>query len=482
MPLLSILFVVYLGVASLLALRNWRWGPLLIVAAAALQDPLRKVHPGAPAWFTLSIAPIFTAMVLGAMQHIPDWWSRFRWYERPVAKAIVAFAAGMVVPIAIDFQYGIVGFKLALMGGFFYGTALANIVLGFYYGYQPAQLRRLLAFHAIVTAVMLIGVPLESHNVFPDWLAVGTKAMGNIWIRYIPGRQVRMLCGFYRSPDVMGWHATVMVISALMLALISRGFLVRLFWMALAGWGTMGTFLCGRRKFFYMLPVFALTVLWLNRRQLGRFAPGAVLVGLLAGGAFLVVYERVGPSEDVEVYYFATAGETVDRMKAHSWDTLVATFMDPTHGGLLGLGLGAASTGGHLVESAGKPRAWQEGGLGRLGVELGVPGFLCALFLVWTMVRRMFRVSGILSRSQDPDAKLFVGVFALAIANGASFVVSGQVFGDPFVGFYYSLLLGSVLAGELALEPVSEVPPDSQPAAPLRQPGGRGAPFSAGGG
>lgn len=472
MPLATILFLAYLAAASFLALQNWRRGPFLIVLAAALQDPIRKVHPGAPAWFVLSIAPVFGGMVLGAMQRLPDWWPRFRWYEAPVAKAILVFMAGMVIPVLIDLRYGVSGIKLALMGGFFYGTALANIVLGFYYGNHPGLARRLLAFHVLVTAVMLIGVPLEYRGAFPEWTALGTKVLGNIWIRYIPGYQVRMFCGFYRSPDIMGWHATLMAMTAILLALLSRGILAKLFWLALAGWGMVGTFFCGRRKFFYMLPLFLLAVLWLNRRRLGRFAPQVVLVGGLALGVFLTIYERVGPYEDVAIYYFRTAGDTMGRAKAHGVDSVIVTFTQAYAGGILGKGLGAAATGAHHITSDEKPRAWQEGGLDRLAVELGLPGFLCALFLGWTVARRMVRVGGILGRTQDPDARLFVGILAIAIANAGSFVVSGQIFGDPFVGFFFSLLLGISLAGEVALAPAAPVAPEV-PAprlqAPVRQ-------------
>lgn len=459
MPITTILFLAYLGVASLLTLQNWRLGPILIVLAAALQDPIRKVHPGAPAWFVLSIAPVFGAMVLGAMRQIPDWWPRFRWYEAPVAKAILVFVGGLVIPVLIDLRYGVGGIKLALMGGFFYGTALANIVLGFYYGNQPGLARRVLAFHVLVTAIMLVGVPLEYRGVFPDWDALGTRVMGNVWIRHIPGYQVRMFAGFYRSPDIMGWHATLMAMTALALALLSRGLFAKLGWLALSGWGMVGTFFCGRRKFFYMLPLFLLAVLWLNRRQLGRFAPQLVLIGMLALGSFMVIYERIGPYEDVAVYYFRTAGDTLGRAKTHGWDSVIGTFATSQQGGLLGKGLGAAATGAHHIASDDKPTTWQEGGLDRLAVELGLPGFLCALFLAWTVARRMIRVGRILGERQDPDSRLLLGILAMAVANAASFVVSGQIFGDPFVGFFFSLLLGISLAGEVASLPgVSPTP------------------------
>ncbi len=457
MPLSTILFLIYLAAAVFLTLQDWRRGPFFTILAAALQDPLRKLHPGAPAWFVLSIAPIFGAMLLGSIQEIPGWWARFRWYENPVATGILVFSAGLVIPVFVSLTYGIPGIKLALMGGFFYGTALVNVVLGFYYGYQTGMLRKLIMFHVLVTAIMLIGVVLEYRDVFPEWDALGTKVLGNIWIRYIPGYQIRMISGFYRSPDIMGWHATMMVMACLVLAFSSRESGWKILWMLLSGWGIVGTYLCGRRKFFYMLPIFGLALLWLNRRQLGRFAPQSIIAMALACAVFVLGYERIGPYEDVEVYYFQTVSDAV--VRANPWAALLETFSNPYHGGFFGKGLGAAATGAHHVSDPGKPRTWQEGGLERLAVELGVPGFLCALFLAVTTLRRALRVGDALGVILEPDARLYTGVLAMAAANGASFVVSGQIFGDPFVGFFFSLVVGAVLAGELALAPAESAPP-----------------------
>jgi len=451
MPLQTILFVAYIAGATLFAFTNWRSGPFLIVLAAALQDPIRKTTPGAPAWLILGVAPIFAAWAIGLISRHPGWWAEFRWREPVLARAVTVFAGGLVIPVLIDLQYGIGGIKLIIMGMLLYGVVIANLVLGFYYGGDISVVRRLFRWHVLVTAVMLVGVVLEYRLVYPDWYALGTKAMGNTWIRHIPGRQIRMIAGFYRSPDIMGWHATTAALLAMLLALTSRSFLPRFAWMALSGWALLGTFLCGRRKFFYMIPFFLLAMTWLSLRRRGSGAAKFAALGVVSLALFYGIYAAVGPYEDVAVYYFATARDTVQRAQDFGIWEMLGTFQQS---GYLSKGLGAAATGAHHLQSADdRPSTWQEGGLGRLAVELGLPGLLCAFWLAYVLLRRLHAQARETGAAGTPTGDLYLGVYALILANGASFVISGQIFGEPFVGFFFSLLLGIALASTREREP-----------------------------
>jgi hypothetical protein len=465
MPIHTLLFVAYIVGATLFAFTSWRSGPFLIVLAAALQDPIRKTTPEAPAWLILGVAPIFAAWTIGMISRHPGWWSEFRWREPRLARGVEIFGAGLIIPVLIDLQYGIGGIKLIVMGMLLYGVVIANLVLGFYYGGDLGVVRRLFRWHVLVTAVMLVGVVLEYRSVFPDWYALGTKAMGNVWIRYIPGYNVRMISGFYRSPDIMGWHATTAALLAMLLALTSRSFLPRLAWTAISGWALVGTFLCGRRKFFYMIPLFLLAMTWLSLRRRGSGAAKFAALGVVSMGLFYGIYAAVGPYEDVAVYYFRTMGDTAQRAKDFGIWEVVSTFQQS---GYLGQGLGSAATGAHRLETSDdRPRTWQEGGLGRLAVELGLPGLLCAFWLAYVLLVRLQAQARTSGASGGASGDLYLGVYALILANGTSFVISGQIFGEPFVGFFFSLLLGIALASTRlaapAFQPValprrSEVP------------------------
>jgi len=48
----------------------------------------------------------------------------------------------------------------------------------------------------------MIGTFLEYFNV--PWRVLGTVALSEFNLRYLPGLEIRMLSGFYRAPDIMG--------------------------------------------------------------------------------------------------------------------------------------------------------------------------------------------------------------------------------------------------------------------------------------
>lgn len=444
---MTYVFVVLVAVCAVVAWRHWRSGIFLMIVIAALQDPIRKTTPDAPAWFVLSTIPVLAASVLGLLRDMPDWWSHFQHVERPLARAIGVFALYLILPTMLILRYGVTGIQLAIMGGLFYGAFLCAIIMGVLWGDSPRRTLRLLGVYVTVTALALIGVPLQYLGLFPDWLALGTEAMEMEWIRHIPGVIITMYAGFYRSPDIMGWHATTALMAAYILANASRRLWVRGVWIAMCGWCAVGTVLCGRRKMAYMLPILLISMLWCQRHRLQVHWPRHALVTGLGLLFFIFAYDRIGPYDEVTTYYIDTADEILERGTAHGIATVKTTLFHQ-RSGLLGYGLGAASTGGHhTMGGGGRPRAWQEGGVSRLAVELGLPGLILFGWLVSVLGRRMYQIACWHGRQDHAVSSIYVGLFSLIVANGMSFVVSGQIFGDPFIAFFVSLLAGVELSG-----------------------------------
>ncbi|MFM7368770.1 MAG: hypothetical protein ACKO2Z_13465, partial [Sphaerospermopsis kisseleviana] len=69
-----VLLISVLG--AILALRNWRQGIYWLVFLAAVQDPLRKMIPGAPASVLLASVPIILGIMLG-LSGQKDWLHSF---------------------------------------------------------------------------------------------------------------------------------------------------------------------------------------------------------------------------------------------------------------------------------------------------------------------------------------------------------------------------------------------------------------------
>jgi hypothetical protein len=112
--------------------------------------------------------------------------------------------------------------------------------------------------------------------------------------------------------------------------------------------------------------------------------------------------------------------------------------------GLLGAGLGTGSQGaqylGAMVQGA------AEGGLGKIWLELGAPGFVIIVWLIWAMMRHIWNVLKLMRGQSAALSRLSCGLASFVAANAASFVVASQVYGDIFVLLLVGMALGALLA------------------------------------
>ena len=165
-----------------------------------------------------------------------------------------------------------------------------------------------------------------------------------------------------------------------------------------------------------------------------------VLLVCVAGGA--LVYETIKPHESFATYYTGNTADIFDRFEKHGFDALWVTYQQY---GFFGAGLGSATQGTHHLNVA-RPKTWQEGGVSRIMVELGVPGLLCFLYFGYALLSTCWRV---VTRYVDKQARsfsLWAGLFTIMLANIGSFVVSGQIFGDPFISCLFAFLIGALLS------------------------------------
>lgn len=435
----ALLALVAFGAVS--ALSNWRAACYALILVGAIQDPVRKLTPGSPAYMVLATVPIWAGIVVGAWTQQPGLWHSFRSSFPRLAGVMALFVLAMLPAAAKSATYGHGSWQITLVGLFAYLSMLAGWLVGYAYPVREGDLARLLAFYCVVTAVMVVGAPMEYLGIGAESSALGTEAMGMKWVRNRSGYLIQMIAGFYRSPDVLGWHSVVLTMLASSLALWSSG-RTRLFWVTLAAWGIIGGMLCGRRKMMLMLPIFVLALLWLYRRHRSRErarSPLGVIVAAAVVGYAL--YQQMDPNPDVQRYYFVDTEDVVDRIASHGYQALIVTYRQS---GFWGEGLGTATQGTQHLRVA-RPRTWQEGGLGRLLVELGVPGFIAMAFLLLMLLRALLELTAGLG-THIRDFCLIAGLGAFFLANAASFIVSHQIFGDPFVNSFFSLMIGLLLS------------------------------------
>lgn len=456
------MIVPFLGLVMLsiaIAFFDWRRGWLMAIICGVLQDPVRKMTAGTPVALTFTIVVVYAAVLFAAQDGLRQHLREFR-----VRFANVAAAAGFVILFVLVaalngiVNFGIANWKVPLISLFLYMAPLPAIFIGYMYLRREKMLYGFLRFYALLTSVALVGTLLEFLRV--DWRALGLVANVKDYIRHLPGIQIRMLSGFYRAPDIMAWHAAMLTCIAIFFAI--RAGLGRQVWLwvALAGWGFLSCVLSGRRKAVYFVAVFMAVFLWryIKRMHAAQLVAFAIIFGVLG----YVVYD-LSTDRRSSVYTtgaMTTRSEVASRLEGGVVES-VRQF------GFLGAGLGTATQGVHHLLPSHENLGWQEGGLGKLVVELGVPGLLATFLLALVLSRTMLRIAN------HPDIEgssqlARVALFALITANAVNFLASAQAYTDPVLILITAFLIGCFFATAVLDERLAESP--VRPPQPLTAP------------
>jgi hypothetical protein len=422
---------------------NWREGMFWLVVIAAVQDPVRKLVPGAPVTITLMVTLVQLTMAFTLLLSHTSWWQDFRGVFPNVARWMSWLVIACMPAAAISATYGPGSWILTVLGAVSYGLLFAMIFVGFYWPTSVVSIRRLLGSYCILSSVMLSGTLIEYLGLFPDLPILGTKALEADWVRYSGTDVLELIAGFYRSPDVMGWHAATTAIFAIILAMTAR-LKARWWWLALTLLPIAALFVSGRRKMVYMLPVFAVVMLltyWRAGRTTKIVGFAAVLAVPLLG--ILMTSNWLGADSPFINYYGGNLGDVSDQLEGHSFRALVTTVQQS---GFFGAGLGVAAPGSHTFSNIARPRVWQESGPSRVMVELGVPGFTVMVCTILALIRTAW--SAVLKhvKANTPYAPYAASLLAFFLANLGSLLVSGQILADPFISAFVGITIGLVLS------------------------------------
>ncbi len=429
-----------IAAGAVLAWKNWRWGICVAILIGLLQDPLRKLLPGTPAILTLASIPVWIAVAAGAAKANRDFLVQFLRQFPRLHIWLQRFALYLLIPAALSFTYGRGSWQITLLGAFVYGFGFLMMVLGWQFPLSRLTVAVLLGFYVVCASIALVGGPLEHLGWDARWRTLGTTALGHIWVTHRTGTAVYMLSGFFRGPDVMGWHAVMVFMFAAIMALCSRG-KMRWMWIAAAIWGLLSLWLCGRRKMLAMIPVFlgCYTLLIYRFRSARRLVSTLGLLLLLIGSG-LHLAGRAYPESPVGDFYLTVFDEWEQQVVGHGVLSIITTVRQA---GFWGYGLGMGQQGTHNI-AVEKPRLWQESGPSKVVAELGIPGAILLLIVGFVLFRTAFEIVR-MGRS-DRDVYLSAGLFSVLIANLASAVVSAQVYGDPFIALFLSMILGVQLS------------------------------------
>lgn len=457
-------YLIFLGAACAYSLLDWRRGWFLVMVCGVIQDPVRKLSAGAPVQISFAVVGLYLVILFAARNEMREAAVEFTQRFRSISTGIAVFVFLLLIAALNGLvTYGFDKWKAPMISFVTYVIPMIAALLGYAWLQREEMMLRFFRLYATITSIALIGTVLEYLRVHSQLL--GLVSFEGDYIRHLPGIQIRMLSGIYRSPDVMAWHASMLASIGVAMALRAGLRRQMLIWSAVAGWGFFNCLIGGRRKAIYFVLVFCAAFLW---RYLRRVETGQVIASI---GLLLVLYAVVNQlsSDEGTSVYTRSAVATKVELGQRFEGGVMQTFREQ---GYMGAGLGTATQGVHHLLGS-NSIGWQEGGLGKVAMEVGLPGLLM-LFLMVIIVGRMLMV---LTRIGDvPGSSQFLRVmlFALVTANIAGFIASAQAYTDAVLALTAGFLVGGLFAAAALDErlpvPAQAIQVGPSESSPLRPP------------
>lgn len=455
--MLELALVLLFGVA-LVAFANWRGAFAICVVMALLQDPLRKMVPGQPVYFIVFVGVAFLAAFLGAhVARVPLAPGKIAGWRENLGQPFLWF----LVLAALQCVNSLVRFGnpvMTLIGLASYLAPIPAVVLAYRFALSRGELgmTRWMRFYVGLALVALTTVYLE-------WAGMGLRIFGEVGEGVLisgAGAYYRGNSGIFRAAEIAAWHSATVACFLVMLfwgkrfspAKILVALLIVVFLLGLGA-------LTGRRKMIIevaiFLSAFVCMVGWYQRGNL-RFAIVAAVLGVasyaVAVGSLAPDAESGYASERVTKTNTNEFGKYTERASTVFEDLprrLVDTGTQPVvwavQGfGIFGGGLGVGSQGAQHFGAP--PSGAAEGGLGKLTVELGVPGLFVVAWVLYRLVRWVRRILNSLSRTSPRHANFAYGLVAFLLANLAAFSVATQAYADMFILLTLGWSFGFLLA------------------------------------
>jgi hypothetical protein len=439
------IFIAFVFIGILICLADWRKGIFLCIIIGFLQDPIRKIIPGEPLYITALIALFAFATFIGAkMRFITFNFKILHEMKGFIRKPLNIF---MLLVFAQSFMafLTIGNLTIAGIGMLAYLSPVPILLLGFYFVRNKDDIFRVMKFYIFISILMSAGIYLSYMGFDWDMLgAVGTE----LYVYPVSGGAIRLHPGFFRSSEMAAWHAGASI-CLLFILFIAAKRETPFKWLSipLAAYFLLALILAGRRKIIAELILFIFLygfLLLYFRRGAMKLAAFTLVIGLLIaylGGAYIIE----DADSDLFKYFERPKGiveASIERLQIMTIGTLKYAVI---RNGFFGSGAGAGSQGAQYFGGGSQLVGYSaEGGLGKVLAELGVPGLMIFSWLLFALARYLKWILDETTRRDFLETLLIYGLVSFLIANAVVFVTAHQVFGDIFVLFVLSLIMGFV--------------------------------------
>jgi hypothetical protein len=345
-----------------------------------------------------------------------------------------------------------------LVGVLTYVMPLFSIVFAYQLACRQGGFRfdQFMKWYVVCIALALTTVCLEFWGY--RWPILGQ--VGNKLLIYDQFGAMISYSGSFRASEIAAWHAMTAACFAVMLFMQRITFRRFLMTVTVATLLIGLGLLTGRRKMIVELAVFAGTyfILWLTlEKRTGKLASIGLFTAALAGYAVLagLLQEDIMAQPGLSDYsmYIERSRSVFQEVPSRFVDLGLGPIMWAYESfGIFGAGLGVGTQGTQYFGGGGAMAAAAEGGLGKITLELGIPGlFMIGWCAIW-FVRYLLQIMRAASRQSVKVGRLSIGAFSFLVANVAGFSVATQAYGDLFVLLILSWMLGFLLAVPAVLE------------------------------
>lgn len=425
----------------------WRAGIFICIAVGFLQDPIRKLVPNEPVYYSVMIVVFVAATLLGVYR------SGIRFTFAPihswnkVLRLPLNLFIGLVVIQSLMAYFKTNSPIIAGIGLMAYLMPMPAILLGYQFGKNEKNIINFARVYLIISLVMISGVYLSYFGY--EWSVL--RSVGEGLYAFSPsGDQLTLHSGFLRSPEIAAWHAGTAICFAILLVLIKQRWGI-VYWLSgiLIVFFGVAILLTGRRKFlmeiFIFVSIYVVLLTWFRKNALQ--SAFALIIALVI--SFLVFTYALPDDFNSGISSYYQRGATVDKdaadratlMTIDSFQYVIA------ENGFWGSGAGTGSQGAqHFGGGADLVGGSAEGGLGKVLAELGVPGLVLLIWLVVSLLRYMWAIVTHVKSDATVRATLTFWLLSFQAANASVYVIAHQIFGDIFVLVILGFSLGFILA------------------------------------
>ncbi len=454
------LAILLLAIPAFRAYQEWREGPILCLATAILQDPFRKLTPDKPVLFVVFAGVVFGAACLGAWTRGMPWSPNFIFGRNQQLTTPISLLLMLIIVEAFNSFVRFGNPIIPAVGLLTYLLPIPAIVFAYYLTIRQGEvcIHQFMKYYIVCIILALTTVYLEFAGY--DWAVLGQVGPKLLIYDRATGQVITPRSGIFRASEIAAWHAMTCACFTLLLATL-RKFNIRTFLTgAIVVVLLLGiAVLTGRRKAVIEVAVFAGTylILWtIFQKRMAKLSLALIIAGVVGlGGLVQQLGGEIELSNNVESLGYSLYVERSKTVFRDAPSRFVELGVAPVLGvyddfGPLGAGLGVGTQGtqyfGGVMEGA------AEGGLGKITLELGIPGLFLMGWLAVSVIVHLWRIMRDASRISPRIARLSYGLFSFLMANVAAFSVATQAYGDLFILLILGWTLGFLFAVPVLLE------------------------------